>query len=184
MLTPRDLTTPRMFSCRPRSSFQRVLNLFSKSPLLDKATPLGRFASPKVALDCALRNASSIVAHRGGSKIGPENTKGSLTSAFNKGSKGVEFDIQITSDNQLIILHDDTLERTAVPYARAKDLLPETIDEVIISCILLKWNLSYFVPPSVVIFVVCTGRIPAHPDHKCTRIDVQDCDKYRRQWID
>ena len=71
-----------------------------------------------------------IVAHRGGSKIAPENTRGSLEAAFNKGCKGVEFDLQVTSDKQLVVLHDDTLERTAVPYATAKDSLPETIDEV------------------------------------------------------
>lgn len=78
----------------------------------------------------ALSQASSIVAHRGGSKIAPENTEGGLKNAFNKGAKGVEFDLQLTSDNELVVLHDDTLERTAVPYAMARHSLPKTIDEV------------------------------------------------------
>ena len=43
---------------------------------------------------------------------------------------GVEFDIQLTGDGQLVVLHDDTLERTAVPYSRAKASLPEHIQEV------------------------------------------------------
>lgn len=121
------VSTPRMFSSQSlgAESFQRVLHALTPSP-----STSGRVISPKLALASALRKASSIVAHRGGSKIGPENTEGGLKNAFNKGAKGVEFDIQVTSDGHLIVLHDDTLERTAVPYTLAKDFLPKTIDEV------------------------------------------------------
>ena len=87
----------------------------------------------KSAVDVCLKQRPfpRVIAHRGGSKIGPENTKGALVNALKMDVDGTEFDLQLTSDRQLILLHDDTLERTAVPYSRAKDSLPETIDEVI-----------------------------------------------------
>ena len=59
------------------------------------------------------------IAHRGGACDGPENTMGALRQALEMGADGVEFDLQRTKDGYLIILHDDTLERTAAPFSAA-----------------------------------------------------------------
>jgi len=55
--------------------------------------------------------------HRGASSICPENTEASIRGAFALGADGVEVDIQATKDKQVIVLHDDTLQRTALPWA-------------------------------------------------------------------
>eukprot|EP00750_Incisomonas_marina_P017646 INCI2306.1.p1 GENE.INCI2306.1~~INCI2306.1.p1 ORF type:complete len:461 (-),score=87.52 INCI2306.1:339-1721(-) len=60
-----------------------------------------------------------IIAHRGGANDAPENTLGALEQALVMGADGVEFDLQRTADGRLIILHDDTLERTAPPFSEA-----------------------------------------------------------------
>jgi glycerophosphoryl diester phosphodiesterase len=53
-----------------------------------------------------------LVGHRGASYHAPENTRSSILKAWDLGAKGVEFDIQWTLDGEIILLHDETLERT------------------------------------------------------------------------
>ncbi len=43
----------------------------------------------------------------------PENTRLGFRKAFEAGADGVEFDVRITKDGELVIVHDPTLERTA-----------------------------------------------------------------------
>lgn len=52
------------------------------------------------------------VAHRGASGHAPENTLASLDAADRLGAETVEFDVQRTSDDVLVLMHDTTLERT------------------------------------------------------------------------
>ena len=54
-----------------------------------------------------------IVGHRGASHTAPENTLASVRSALDDGH-GFEVDLQLLRDGNLIVLHDDTLERTAL----------------------------------------------------------------------
>jgi glycerophosphoryl diester phosphodiesterase len=54
-----------------------------------------------------------LIAHRGYAKVFPENTLLSLDAAVNAGACFVEFDVQLTADEVPVVLHDDTLIRTA-----------------------------------------------------------------------
>ena len=53
-----------------------------------------------------------IVAHRGASKDAPENTLASIELAIEQGADIVEFDVQLTRDNVIVLMHDYTLRRT------------------------------------------------------------------------
>lgn len=53
-----------------------------------------------------------IIAHRGGSLEVPENTVASLTHGVKVGADWQELDVTLTKDQKLIVIHDDTLERT------------------------------------------------------------------------
>ena len=53
-----------------------------------------------------------FVGHRGASAIAPENTLKAVQIALEQGM-GFEVDLQLTRDGQVIVLHDDTLSRTA-----------------------------------------------------------------------
>jgi glycerophosphoryl diester phosphodiesterase len=66
-----------------------------------------------------------LVAHRGASAYAPEHTLESYRLALKQGADFVEQDLQITRDNQLICLHDLTLERTT----NVKDLFPTRFQE-------------------------------------------------------
>lgn len=47
-----------------------------------------------------------IFAHRGDSHLLPENTLSAIQSGCSSGAEGVEFDVQITKDGNLVIFHD------------------------------------------------------------------------------
>lgn len=53
-----------------------------------------------------------VIGHRGAAKAVPENTLESIREAKRQGATWVEVDAKLTSDNQLILLHDDLLDRT------------------------------------------------------------------------
>jgi len=52
------------------------------------------------------------IAHRGASGSAPEHTAAAYRLAIEQGVNFVEQDLGVTRDNQLICIHDDTLERT------------------------------------------------------------------------
>ena len=54
----------------------------------------------------------SVVAHRGLSGSAPENTMAAFTLAAEAGCDLIEFDVHLTKDDQLVVIHDDTLDRT------------------------------------------------------------------------
>ena len=62
-----------------------------------------------------------IFAHRGASAFAPENTKASFKKALDLGAKHFEFDVQITSDNEYVVFHDYTLERTSNGKGKLSD---------------------------------------------------------------
>ena len=53
-----------------------------------------------------------IVAHRGSSGVAPENTLAAVRLALKQGADVIENDIQRTSDDQLVVMHDVSLART------------------------------------------------------------------------
>lgn len=58
------------------------------------------------------RNSIVRVAHRGASAQYPENTLLAFRQAIEQGIDYLEVDLHRTSDNELVIIHDPTLERT------------------------------------------------------------------------
>ncbi len=52
------------------------------------------------------------IAHRGARSIAPENTLIAAKKAHQAGADMWETDVQLTEDDELVLIHDDTLERT------------------------------------------------------------------------
>lgn len=57
-------------------------------------------------------NARPVIGHRGNRAHAPENTIPGLLEAVALGADALEFDVQVTSDGVLVLLHDLTLDRT------------------------------------------------------------------------
>lgn len=53
-----------------------------------------------------------VVAHAGGRVDAPENTLPAIADSFNIGSDWVEVDLRLTADNELMLMHDSTVDRT------------------------------------------------------------------------
>jgi glycerophosphoryl diester phosphodiesterase len=53
-----------------------------------------------------------VIGHRGAAASAPENTLESIRRANQLGARWVEFDAKLTADGVVILMHDETLERT------------------------------------------------------------------------
>ena len=62
-----------------------------------------------------IKNATGVksIAHRGYSYSAPENTIPAFIEAYRQGFEYVEMDPAFTSDDEIVLLHDDTINRTA-----------------------------------------------------------------------
>lgn len=53
-----------------------------------------------------------IIAHRSNSGHSPENTLVGINQAFDEGADHIEVDVRISSDGELVLMHDETVNRT------------------------------------------------------------------------
>jgi glycerophosphoryl diester phosphodiesterase len=63
-----------------------------------------------------------VIAHRGDSARRPENTLASFASALEVGAEIVEFDVQLTRDHHVVVLHDPAVDRTTDGTGLVRDL--------------------------------------------------------------
>jgi len=63
-----------------------------------------------------------IFGHRGASGYAPENTIGAFRLAAEMGADGVELDVQMSRDGELVIAHDETVDRVSNGTGRIADL--------------------------------------------------------------
>lgn len=68
-----------------------------------------------------------IFAHRGNWRNSAENSIQAFQDCINEGLDGIEVDLQMTKDSVLVIMHDETLERTTTGSGKVSDY---TIDEL------------------------------------------------------
>jgi glycerophosphoryl diester phosphodiesterase len=62
-----------------------------------------------------------LIGHRGAAAYAPENTLAGFRLARERGAAWVEFDVRLTRDGDLAVMHDDTLERTTNGAGRVLD---------------------------------------------------------------
>ena len=63
-----------------------------------------------------------IVGHRGASAHAPENTLAAFRKAIADGAEGLEFDVRLARDRVPVVIHDETLVRTANLNSFVSDL--------------------------------------------------------------
>jgi glycerophosphoryl diester phosphodiesterase len=57
-------------------------------------------------------SAFMVIAHRGASSYAPENTVAAFDLALQMGVRHIELDVDLTSDGHVVVMHDDTVDRT------------------------------------------------------------------------
>lgn len=60
-------------------------------------------------------------AHRGGYQYGPENTLATIQESIKRGAKAIEVDVQISKDGQLVLFHDEMLDKVSDGKGRVSD---------------------------------------------------------------
>ena len=70
---------------------------------------------------------TEIFAHRGASSYAPENTIPAFILAYEQGADGIELDVQMTKDGEVVVIHDETIDRVSNGTGAVKDY---TLDEL------------------------------------------------------
>ena len=73
-------------------------------------------------------NYPSVLAHRGGGILAPENTMAALRCAVAHGFRAVEFDVMSARGDGLVLMHDCVLGRTVAGEGRVADF---TLDQLV-----------------------------------------------------
>ena len=68
----------------------------------------------------AARSTPRVLAHRGARAFAPENTLVAFEKAARLGADMVELDVQLAADGQIVVVHDETLERCS----NVRDVFP------------------------------------------------------------
>ena len=63
-----------------------------------------------------------VIAHRGGAGLWPENTLYAFQRAADMGADMLEMDVRATRDGHLVVIHDDSVDRTTNGAGRVQDL--------------------------------------------------------------
>jgi len=71
-----------------------------------------------------------IVAHRGSSAIAPENTLAAFHHAMTDGADAIELDVHLSKDHEVVVIHDDRLERTTNGSGKVRDRTLEDLKKL------------------------------------------------------
>ena len=67
------------------------------------------------------------IGHRGAKGYVAENTLASFEKAIDLGCKGLELDVWLTIDEEVVVIHDETIDRTTSSAGKVNDYLYEEI---------------------------------------------------------
>lgn len=93
-----------------------------------------------VALAAAVQGNVQVIAHRGASWDAPEHTFAAYDLALERGADWIEQDLQMTRDGHLVVVHDDSLDRTARgPAASCRGLVRNQTLAALSACDVGSW---------------------------------------------
>lgn len=77
-----------------------------------------------------MANQPLIIGHRGASAVAPENTLAAFNRAIQVGADGFEFDVRLAGDGVPVVIHDETLQRTALVQKRVAEVSTAELQEL------------------------------------------------------
>jgi glycerophosphoryl diester phosphodiesterase len=73
---------------------------------------------------------TEVIAHRGYSAKFPENTMKAFIEAENANADGIELDVQLSKDGEVVVIHDEKLNRTTSGRGYVKDFTLEELKKL------------------------------------------------------
>lgn len=74
-----------------------------------------------------------VIAHRGDHSAAPENTLKAFQDAITNGADYIEVDLRTTSDNKLVVLHDQTVDRVSNGHGEIKSMPLSEVRKLVVS---------------------------------------------------
>lgn len=71
-----------------------------------------------------------LIGHRGAAKVAPENTAAGFAAASAAGLRWVEVDAKITKDGVVVLMHDDSVDRTTSGFGPVESLTAAQLAEL------------------------------------------------------
>lgn len=102
---------------------------------------------------------TEITAHRGGAWKAPENTISALQYTIDSGADYAEIDVQETKDGELILLHDDSLKRTAGVKKNVWDMTLKQVEKLDTGASFHKKFRGEKIPEFTEALKFCKGRL-------------------------
>ena len=97
----------------------------SGEPRSGRPRPIPRPGHPYLA------GSPLLIAHRGGAGLAPENTLSAFQNAVHEwGADMLEMDVRSTLDGEVVVIHDDTVDRTTNGTGRVADLTLEQLGKL------------------------------------------------------
>lgn len=70
------------------------------------------------------------IGHRGAKGYAPENTLASFQKAIQMGVDGIELDVHLSSDSKVMVIHDETINRTTSGSGFVKDFSSKELEQL------------------------------------------------------
>ncbi|MFQ5686159.1 MAG: HEAT repeat domain-containing protein [Candidatus Scalindua sp.] len=99
----------------------------NKLPCIISITILVLIIHLRATIPAELSKNIMVIARHGSLEGAPENTFTAFKQALNKGVDGLEVDVRRTKDDRLILMHDDTIDRTTNGKGYVNNLLYDEI---------------------------------------------------------
>lgn len=132
---------------------------------------------PGVTMAESKTNDVTVIAHRGASKYAPENTLAAFELAHTMKADYFELDCTLSKDGEVIVIHDDSLDRTTNIQGRVMD----TQSEVIVKADAGAWFdekfAGEFVPTLGQSLDMAKGKIGVY-------IEIKDSDRHDQELLD
>jgi glycerophosphoryl diester phosphodiesterase len=107
-----------------------------------------------------------VIAHRGFSGAAPENTLASFKKAMEAGSDMMELDVRFSKDGQVVVMHDDTLDRTTNGRGKVADYTLKELKQFDAG----SWFAPQFageqIPTLIEVLKLAKGKIPVNIEIK------------------
>ena len=100
-----------------------------------------------------------IFAHRGASAHAPENTMSAFEMAIQHNADVIELDAKLSADGKVVIIHDQTVDRTTDGTGRVSDLQLAALREFNASAHFPEYSKPEYIPTLEEVFETFRGRI-------------------------
>nr|BBH91139.1 glycerophosphoryl diester phosphodiesterase [Thermosporothrix sp. COM3] len=111
------------------------------------------------------------VAHRGGADLAPENTLAAFRKALTFAADAVEVDVQVSRDGQLVIFHDNTVDRLTDATGNILDLDFAFLRSLNVAAHFPGWPTAEQMPTLREVLDVIKGRAEIYVELKTSKRD-------------